>query len=84
MLEQDKLIIAQSIVAEWSCLNYEEKLKELRNTSENRAIGAMHALEAVFEIKCDDTPESLFSEIGKKIADILLNKKREDDTDVES
>ena len=85
MKEIDKVIVASAIVAEWGLENAREQNDENEKdkTQAARAIGAMHALSAVFSLRGEDAEpvqESMFQMFAKGLAKAMNQEKKENDT----
>lgn len=81
MKEIDKLEIAANIVWEWDNYNSfeasDEKTEEY--TDAVRALGAMHCLKALFNMRGEDAPpleESVFSKFARGLANAMVNEKK--------
>lgn len=81
MKEIDKLEIAANIVWEWDNYNSfeasDEKSEEY--TDAVRALGAMHCLKALFNMRGEDAPpleESVFSKFARCLANAMVNEKK--------
>lgn len=89
MKEIDKLEIAANIVWEWDNYNsYEasdEKSEEY--TDAVRALGAMHCLKALFNMRGEDAPpleETFFSKFARGLANAMANNEKEQEEANES
>ena len=80
MKEIDKLEIAANIVWEWDNYNSFESSDEKTetHTDAERALGAMHCLKALFNMRGEDAPpleETVFSKFARGLANAMADEK---------